>query len=198
VIDWAASRSTSRGRIAIVNSTYFPFIDTLIPRKLADAAGLAPFGLPPRSRPARPVPTVSKYSAAYPQSGTPFAVDTSPFVSFLNFPCHTAALGLSDGNRPRQPQGAVDAPVRHDPRLRAAWPQPADRHLQPWRIGHHRRRRDLHRRDDRRLFPRLETTTGRELWKADLPAGGQANPMSYVSKKTGRQYVVVAAAGIAR
>ena len=44
-------------------------------------------------------------------------------------------------------------------------------------------------------FRAFETTTGRELWKADLPAGGQANPMSYVSKKTGRQYVVVAAGG---
>jgi glucose dehydrogenase len=37
--------------------------------------------------------------------------------------------------------------------------------------------------------------TGRELWKADLPAGGQANPMTYVSRRTGRQYVVIAAGG---
>ena len=37
--------------------------------------------------------------------------------------------------------------------------------------------------------------TGEELWRARLPAGGQASPMSYVSSRTGRQYVVIAAGG---
>jgi quinoprotein glucose dehydrogenase len=35
--------------------------------------------------------------------------------------------------------------------------------------------------------------TGNELWRARLPAGGQATPMTYVWK--GRQYVVIAAGG---
>jgi hypothetical protein len=34
---------------------------------------------------------------------------------------------------------------------------------------------------------------GTELWRADLPAGGQATPMTYVTG--GRQYLVVAAGG---
>lgn len=42
----------------------------------------------------------------------------------------------------------------------------------------------------------FDTATGAELWKARLPAGGQATPMSYVWK--GRQYVVIAAGGHAR
>lgn len=37
--------------------------------------------------------------------------------------------------------------------------------------------------------------TGEELWKDRLPAGGQATPISYVSGKTGKQYVVVMAGG---
>jgi glucose dehydrogenase len=37
--------------------------------------------------------------------------------------------------------------------------------------------------------------TGRELWRGRLPAGGQATPMTYVSERTGRQYVVIAAGG---
>ena len=41
----------------------------------------------------------------------------------------------------------------------------------------------------------FETSTGQELWKASLPAGGQATPITYVSSKTGRQYVVIAAGG---
>ena len=40
----------------------------------------------------------------------------------------------------------------------------------------------------------FDLPTGKELWKARLPAGGQATPMTYVSVKTGKQYVVIAAA----
>ena len=40
-----------------------------------------------------------------------------------------------------------------------------------------------------------EPRTGRALWKARLPAGGQATPMTYVSPKSGRQFVVIVAGG---
>ena len=36
---------------------------------------------------------------------------------------------------------------------------------------------------------------GREVWSADLPAVGASMPISYVSPRTGRQYVVIAAGG---
>jgi quinoprotein glucose dehydrogenase len=36
--------------------------------------------------------------------------------------------------------------------------------------------------------------SGRELWSADLPAGGKATPMTYLGRD-GRQYVVIAAGG---
>ena len=39
----------------------------------------------------------------------------------------------------------------------------------------------------------FDVSTGRELWKGRLPAGGQATPMSY--EHDGRQYVVIAAGG---
>jgi quinoprotein glucose dehydrogenase len=46
-------------------------------------------------------------------------------------------------------------------------------------------------RDDKlRAF---DAATGRELWQAPLPAGGQATPMTYV--EGGRQFVVIAAGG---
>ena len=37
--------------------------------------------------------------------------------------------------------------------------------------------------------------TGDELWKGRMPVGAQAAPMSYVSPKSGRQFVVIAAGG---
>ena len=39
-----------------------------------------------------------------------------------------------------------------------------------------------------------DVTTGKQLWQARLPAGGQATPMSYIGRD-GRQYVVVVAGG---
>lgn len=45
--------------------------------------------------------------------------------------------------------------------------------------------------DDR--FRAFDIATGRKVWEADLPAGGQATPMTY--EMHGRQYVVLAAGG---
>ena len=36
---------------------------------------------------------------------------------------------------------------------------------------------------------------GDEIWKARLPVGSQGGPMTYVSPKTGKQYIVVTAGG---
>jgi len=40
---------------------------------------------------------------------------------------------------------------------------------------------------------RRSRETGRELWRYELPAGGQATPMTY--RLDGRQYLVIAAGG---
>lgn len=39
----------------------------------------------------------------------------------------------------------------------------------------------------------FDSETGKELWRHDLPAGGQATPMTYTMK--GKQYVIIAAGG---
>ena len=41
----------------------------------------------------------------------------------------------------------------------------------------------------------FDSHTGKELWKARLPVGSQGTPMSYVSPRSGRQYIVVTAGG---
>ncbi|NNE67676.1 MAG: pyrroloquinoline quinone-dependent dehydrogenase [Pyrinomonadaceae bacterium] len=46
------------------------------------------------------------------------------------------------------------------------------------------------------MFRAFDSKTGEELWKAELPAGGQAAPMTY--KYKGKQYVVIAAGGHGR
>ncbi len=41
----------------------------------------------------------------------------------------------------------------------------------------------------------FDTATGKEIWKARLPVGSQSGPMTYVSPKTGKQYIVINAGG---
>jgi len=44
----------------------------------------------------------------------------------------------------------------------------------------------------------FDSATGAEIWKARLPAGAQATPMTYRARPGGRQYVVIAAGGHGR
>lgn len=44
-------------------------------------------------------------------------------------------------------------------------------------------------------FRAIEAATGKLLWRSDLKAGGQATPITYISPKSGRQFVVIAAGG---
>jgi len=41
----------------------------------------------------------------------------------------------------------------------------------------------------------FDSASGKEVWKARLPVGSQGGPMSYVSPKTGKQYVLISAGG---
>lgn len=41
----------------------------------------------------------------------------------------------------------------------------------------------------------LDSKTGKEVWKAELPVGAVAAPLIYKSPKTGKQYVVISAGG---
>lgn len=44
----------------------------------------------------------------------------------------------------------------------------------------------------------FDAATGQEIWKYDLPVGSSATPMSYISPKTGKQYVLVSVGGAAQ
>jgi quinoprotein glucose dehydrogenase len=48
--------------------------------------------------------------------------------------------------------------------------------------------------NDRR-FRAFDKNTGKELWSARLPASAHATPMTYLGRKTRKQFVVIAAGG---
>ena len=44
-------------------------------------------------------------------------------------------------------------------------------------------------------FRAFDKESGKELWVTRLPASGHATPMTFLGKKTGKQFVVIAAGG---
>jgi quinoprotein glucose dehydrogenase len=44
-------------------------------------------------------------------------------------------------------------------------------------------------------FRAFDAKTGEELWSAELEANANATPATYLGKRTGRQFVVIAAGG---
>lgn len=44
-------------------------------------------------------------------------------------------------------------------------------------------------------FRAFDKDTGKELWSTRLPASGHATPMTFTGKKSGKQFVVIAAGG---
>jgi quinoprotein glucose dehydrogenase/quinate dehydrogenase (quinone) len=195
VLDWGSAAIDPGRGIAIVNASLMPYVDTLIPRATASAEGIVAANTPPGKVTTHPYvpPNVHAWTSA--QQGTPFAIETSPFLSPLGFPCHQPPWGWI---------AAIDLKTR-----RILWKQP---------FGNSRKQAPLGLPLPVGMFNQggavttaggvtftgaavdgylraYDTATGRVLWKASLPAGGQANPMSYVSRRTGRQYVVIAAGG---
>lgn len=46
-----------------------------------------------------------------------------------------------------------------------------------------------------KTFRAFDINSGEQLWQSRLPAGGQANPMTYRSPRSGRQFVLISAGG---
>ena len=129
-----------------------------------------------------------------PQLGTPFASEFGPFLSRLGFPCKAPPWGKL---------AAVDLDGR-----KLLWEQPlgTTRDHAPlgisvpgvFSLGGAAVTRGgvifIAAAIDNYLRA-FDLATGEELWKGRLPAGGQASAMTYVSPRSGRQYVVIAAGG---
>jgi quinoprotein glucose dehydrogenase len=167
--------------VAIVNSMDVAATNQLIPR--AEADEMARRG----------------GDAPQPMAGAPYAAQVSTFYSPLNAPCNEPPYGRLS---------AVDLRTgallwqRSVGTIRDAGPLGIATHL-PIPMGLPNLGGTLTTRGGlvfmgavrERRFRAFDIRTGRELWSAALPNGGQANPMTYVSPTSGRQFVVIAAGG---
>jgi quinoprotein glucose dehydrogenase len=187
--DWGGVAVDPERRILVVNSSRMPNYTRLIPRAEADAMGVKPRG-EKGGKPNRGVSAMGR---------TPYAVSTGPFLSPLNVPCI------------RPPYGRLSAVDLRTHKLLWSEPLGTAEDSGPWNIASHlpitmgvpntggaavTRSGLIFISATQELALRaVDVRTGKILWKARLPAGGQATPMTYISPASGRQFVVIAAGG---
>jgi quinoprotein glucose dehydrogenase len=177
-VNWGSAAWDPGRGLLVVNHTQAAMVQRLVPRADVPAT------------PANP-----PYEILFPQQGSPYGLLQSVFVSAWGIPCtrppwsELIAIDLASGEVAwRVPFGST--------RGRAPWPFWFD-----WGVpsmggplvtasglvfigaamdGY---------------FRAFDVETGAELWRDALPAGGQANPMTYRVRERGPQYVVIAAGG---
>lgn len=182
-INWGSVTVDSARSLVVVNALHFANFGKLIPRIEAPEGG---FG-------------GAEGTAIFEQAGTPYVFAQSTFMSPLGVPCQ------------RPPYGTINAFDLETREL--VWSKSFGTSaksgpfgiptLLPIRMGVPNMGGSISTTGglvfiaaaQDRLLRAYDITTGRELWQAPLPAVGVATPMSYVSPKSGRQFVVIAAGG---
>lgn len=191
IIDWGSVSVDPERSLMIVNSSELPYYQRLLPREAAEKMGVKPYG---RRKPSDPPPDKSTFTY-FAQEGTPYAIDSWAFLSPLGFPCNQPPWGRI---------AAIDINTR-----KVIWRRPlgTTRDVAPLGIPLPTGVFNLGGSVTTRggvtfiaatidnFLRAFDTETGAELWSGRLPAGGQANPISYVSAKSGKQFVVIAAGG---
>jgi quinoprotein glucose dehydrogenase len=188
-MDWG-SVSIDRSRmVMIVNSKRVGNYLQLMTRAAADKMKLLPYGQGP----------TRSMIGALPQSRTPYAANMRPFLSPLYTPCTKPPFGQLTAIDLRSGKVIWSKPLG-TARDSGPWGIPS---MLPLTMGVPTLGGSLSTRSGvvfigatiERSFRAIDVNTGKELWQARLPGGGQASPMTYWSAKSGRQFVVIAAGG---
>ena len=187
--NWGSIAVDPESRIAIVNSSHVINYNKLIPRAEADQMGLKPVAKPSFENVAGPVA----------QAGTPYAASVAPFLSPLVAPCTqppyglVSAVDLNTGKLLWQkPFGTArdSGPLLLSTGLPIPMGVPNIGGAVVTGSG-----LAFIGATQEHMIRAYDINTGKELWKGRLPAGGNATPMTYWSKKSDRQFVVIAAGG---
>ena len=136
---------------------------------------------------------------AVPMTGTPYKVNKNRFMSVLGIPCQKPPFGTMTAidMKTRQiawqvPLGTVQdtGPMGIKMGLKAPIGMPTIGGPMATQGGlvFFAATQDYYLRA-------FNSSNGQELWKSRLPVGSQGTPMSYISPKTGKQYVVISAGG---
>jgi len=136
---------------------------------------------------------------AVPLKGTPYAVNKNRFLSVAGIPCQAPPFGTLTAIDLKTRQVAWQVPVGT---VEDTGPLGIRMHL-PIPIGLPTLGGTLSTQGGlvfiagtQDFYLRAyDSSNGQEIWKARLPVGSQGGPMTYVSPKTGKQFIVVTAGG---
>ncbi|MBD8592235.1 glucose/quinate/shikimate family membrane-bound PQQ-dependent dehydrogenase [Pseudomonas sp. CFBP 8758] len=136
---------------------------------------------------------------AVPLKGTPYAVNKNRFLSIAGIPCQAPPFGTLTAIDMKTQKVAWQVPVGT---VEDTGPMGVKMHL-PLPIGMPTLGGTLSTQGGLVFIAGTQdyylrafnSATGEEAWKARLPVGSQGGPMTFVSPKTGKQYVVITAGG---
>jgi quinoprotein glucose dehydrogenase len=183
MFEWGGLAVDTDRQLAIANPIALPFVSKLVAR--------GPHN--PIQPPANGQGGTGTEAGIQPQYGVPFGVELNPFLSPIGLPCkqpawgYVAALDLKTNEvvwKKRIGTVRDSAPIPLPFRMgmpMLGGPMTTAGHV--FFIG----------ATADNYLRAYSTDTGEELWRARLPAGGQATPMTY--EANGKQYVVIAAGG---
>ncbi len=187
--NWGSIAVDRLRHVMIINTNQVINYDWLITRADADKQGIRP----------RAVNHVTDVGGPAAQKGTPYAAHVGPFLSPLAIPCNQPPYGMIRGVDLRSGKVLWEKPFgtsRDSGPL--AMPTFVPIPMGVPNIGGAVTTASgltFIGATQEHALRAFETTTGKQLWKTRLPAGGQATPATYWSNKSGRQFVVIAAGG---
>jgi quinate dehydrogenase (quinone) len=189
--NWGSVSIDLRRNIMVAFSQRIANQDQLVPRSSVAARRIDAIDASGR--------TIVSPAEASPQRGAPYAAINARFMSFLGIPCQRPPYGMLT---------AIDLNTR-----KVVWERPVGtaRRTGPLGIPSHlpiemgvpgnagvlvtSTGLTFYGGSLDAYFRAVSTTTGQELWRMDLPVGSQATPISYVSPKSGRQFVALTVGG---
>jgi quinoprotein glucose dehydrogenase len=183
VFNWGGIAVDPQRQVAFATPAYLAFVSKLVPRPDEKSLIVQTDGPPEGALP-----------ALGENLGAPYAVVLKPFTSPLGIPCqappwgYVAGVDLASGkiawmhrNGTVRDLAPVPLPFKMGvPSLGGPMMTAGGVAFLSGTLDNYLRAYDV--------------TSGKQLWEARLPAGGQATPMTYLGDD-GRQYVLVAAGG---
>jgi len=184
-MNWGSVAVDEQRGLLIVNDIRLPSLAIHVPQGSASREIAAAIGL--------------HGEGTHPQAGTPYSTILGQFNSGLGIPCHAppwgvlAAVDLRTGSLVWQrPAGTVEdvalKGVKTGLHIPLGMPTLGGPLSTASGLVFFAGTQDYYLRA-------FDVQSGDELWKARLPVGAQATPMSYTSPASGRQFVVIAAGG---
>ncbi|HEY4163885.1 MAG TPA: glucose/quinate/shikimate family membrane-bound PQQ-dependent dehydrogenase [Dongiaceae bacterium] len=180
--DWGGIAVDPERQIAFANPDYMAFVSRLIPQS-ADL-------------PADFEAKINRENVgASPNFGVPFKADLHPFLSVIGLPCqsppwgYVAGVDLKTGQIVYQHKNGTvrdSSPVPFP--FKMGVPTLGGPIMTAGGVAFMSGTLDYYIRA-------YDVATGTQLWEDRLPAGGQATPMTYMSAKSGRQFLIVVAGG---